>query len=262
MSVAALQASGLTLAFGGNTVLHGLDMSFSPGEVTGVIGPNGAGKTSLFNCLTGLYTPTSGAISFGDIAFDKLPTAGRARAGLARSFQHVALCPELTVLENVMVGLTLRGEAGWAASLLGLPSARREMKQAAALARSALLRLGIASAADQLPAALPPGVLRLVEIARAIAAAPRILLLDEPAAGLNAAETRELTATLLRLKSPELVMLVVEHDMDLIMTICDQIHVLNFGQLIASGPPAMVRADENVIRIYLGDDDDGAATDR
>jgi branched-chain amino acid transport system ATP-binding protein len=253
---ACLEAHGMNLAFGGNTVLHDLDVSFRPGEVTGVIGPNGAGKTSLFNCLTGLYRPQRGSIQFGDVAFDRLPPSARARHGLARSFQHVALCPDLTVIENVMVGLVRRGRAGWAGALLGLPQARAEMRQARTEALDALARLGIDRAADAMPSALPPGVLRLVEIARAIVAAPRILLLDEPAAGLNAAETQDLTIALRRLVRPGLVMIVVEHDMDLIMQICDQIYVLNFGRLVAHGPPDAIRADPEVVRIYLGTDDD------
>ena len=251
-----LEARGINLAFGGITVLHDLDVSFCPGEVTGVIGPNGAGKTSLFNCLTGLYRPRSGSIRFGDLALDRLPPSARARHGLARSFQHVALCPDLSIVENVMVGLVQRGRAGWAGALLGLPQARAEMRQARADALDALARLGIADAADAAPSELPPGTLRLVEIARAIVAAPRILLLDEPAAGLNAAETRELTNALRGLVTPDLVMIVVEHDMDLIMQICDQIYVMNFGRLVAHGPPDAVRADPEVVRIYLGTDDD------
>lgn len=256
MSGDVLEARGMSLAFGGMTVLHDLDVSFHPGEVTGVIGPNGAGKTSLFNCLTGLYRPQRGSIMFGDHAFDRLPASARARQGLARSFQHVALCPDLSVIENVMVGLTIQGRTGWAAALLGLPQARAEMRQARAKAHEALSRLGIDAIADALPAALPPGTLRLVEIARAIVASPRILLLDEPAAGLNAVETRELTAALRRLTTPDLVMIIVEHDMDLIMQICDRIYVLNFGRLVAHGPPDVVRADPEVVRIYLGTDDE------
>jgi branched-chain amino acid transport system ATP-binding protein len=252
----SLEARGMSLAFGGNAVLHDLDVSFRPGEVTGVIGPNGAGKTSLFNCLTGLYRPQRGSIRFGDVAFDRLPVSARARHGLARSFQHVALCPDLSVIENVIMGLVRRGRSGWAGALLGLPQARAEMRQARADALDALARLGIAAVADAAPSALPPGTLRLVEIARAIVATPRILLLDEPAAGLNAAETRELTTALRRLVTPDLVMIVVEHDMDLIMEICDQIYVLNFGRLVAHGPPDTVRADPDVVRIYLGSDDD------
>jgi branched-chain amino acid transport system ATP-binding protein len=251
-----LEARNLSLAFGGFTVLDGIEATFPAGEITGLIGPNGAGKTSMFNCLTGLYRPQRGTIRFAGTQFDALPPAMRARHGLARSFQHVALCPDLTAVENVMFGLSRMGRSGWAGALLGLPLARAEEAATRIRAEQALDRLGIGQVADLLPAELPPGTLRLVEIARAIVGAPKILLLDEPAAGLNAAETRELTRVLRQLVAPDLVMVVVEHDMDLIMEICDSIYVLNFGKLIAHGAPDAVRSDPEVARIYLGSDDD------
>lgn len=254
-----LEAREVSLNFGGVTVLKELDAVFEPGKVTGLIGPNGAGKTSFFNCLAGLYQPQRGRISFGDIDLGALRASERAQHGMARSFQHVALCPDLTAIENVMFGLGRNGKSGWAGALLGLPSARREEARARAAAAQALRRLGIGDAANLLPAELPPGVLRLVEIARAIVGSPRILLLDEPAAGLNAAETRELTLALRELVNPQLVMVVVEHDMDLIMAICDRIYVLNFGQLIAHGTPEQIQRDPEVERIYLGAEDDEAA---
>lgn len=253
---ADLQVRQLSLSFGGIRVLRDVDAHFQPGQVTGLIGPNGAGKTSFFNCLTGLYRPQNGSVLFGDASFNGLPPTRRARHGLARSFQHVALCPELTAIENVSFGLVRLGRTGWLGSLMGLPSARSEMKAMRAQAAVALSRLGIRDVADKRPAELPPGTLRLVEIARAIVAAPKILLLDEPAAGLNAAETRDLTRTLRGLVSPDLVIVVVEHDMDLIMTICDRIYVLNFGQIVACGSPDEVRRDPEVARIYLGAEDE------
>jgi branched-chain amino acid transport system ATP-binding protein len=251
-----LEARGLSLTFGGFTVLDDIKANFPSGEITGLIGPNGAGKTSLFNCLTGLYRPQRGTIRFSGTQFDDLPPTMRARYGLSRSFQHVALCPDLTAIENVMFGLSRLGRSGWAGALLGLPLARAEEVETRARARQALDRLGIAAVEDLLPSALPPGTLRLVEIARANVGEPKILLLDEPAAGLNAAETRELTRVLRQLATPDLVMVVVEHDMDLIMEICDSIYVLNFGKLIAHGSPDEVRRDSEVARIYLGADDD------
>jgi branched-chain amino acid transport system ATP-binding protein len=258
-SAASLQVDALSLGFGGLKVLREVDAVFRPGEVTGLIGPNGAGKTSFFNCLTGLYRPQGGSIHFGSTTFDGLSPMQRARHGLARSFQHVALCPDLTALQNVMFGLARGGRSGWAGSLLGLPSARSEFADMQARAETALTQLGIADTAGLKPGALPPGTLRLIEIARAIVASPQILLLDEPAAGLNASETRELTRTLRQLVAPELVIVVVEHDMDLIMEICDRIYVLNFGQVVACGTPDEVRRDPEVVRIYLGsDEDDGS----
>lgn len=253
---ARLEASNLSLSFGGLSVLKDIGAVFQSGEITGLIGPNGAGKTSLFNCLAGLYRPQQGSIRFAGTDFGALPTTQRARHGMARSFQHVALCPDLTAIENVMFGLSRLGRSGWAGALLGLKLARAEEADARQRAEQALRKLGIADVANMLPAELPPGILRLVEIARAIAGTPKILLLDEPAAGLNAAETRELTRVLHQLRTPDLVMVVVEHDMDLIMGICDRIYVLNFGKLIAHGTPDAVRGDPEVARIYLGEDDD------
>jgi branched-chain amino acid transport system ATP-binding protein len=251
-----LRAEGLDLSFGAHQVLHDVDIELEPGQITGLIGPNGAGKTSLFNCLTGLYRPQRGRILFGGVAVQKFPPDRRAGLGISRSFQHMALCPDLTVLENVMVGLTLRRSSGWAGAFLPLPAARAEDATAKKKSLSALSSLGIASAAATMPAELPPGTLRLVEIARAMVGEPRALLLDEPAAGLNAAETRDLMLALQRLLHPDLVVVVVEHDMDLIMQLCDQIYVLNFGRVIAHGAPSEVRSDPEVIRIYLGDGDD------
>jgi branched-chain amino acid transport system ATP-binding protein len=253
---ATLSASGIALAFGGHRVLHDVSLDFRPGEVTGLIGPNGAGKTSLFNCLTGIYRPQSGHIALGAQRLDGVPPARRARLGLSRSFQHVALSAELSVLENVMFGRARLGQAGWADAFLPLPRGRREAAEARAAAMAVLDRLGLGGVAEESPESLPPGIQRLAEIARAIVAQPRVLLLDEPAAGLNAAETRHLTQTLRALAAPELVMVVVEHDMDLIMQVCDRIHVLNFGRLIATGTPAEIRAHPEVISVYLGDPDD------
>jgi branched-chain amino acid transport system ATP-binding protein len=160
------------------------------------------------------------------------------------------------VVENVMIGLDRQSTAGWLDAFLPLPRGRAERARHRALALDALARLGIEALADESPTQLPPGVLRLAEIARAIAGSPRVLLLDEPAAGLNSVETHELAEALKRLRSPALVLVVVEHDMDLIMDVCDTIHVLNVGRLLASGAPAVVRANPEVVRVYLGDDDE------
>jgi len=252
----SLRASGIGLSFGGIKVLKGLDVEFRAGEITGLIGPNGAGKTSLFNCLTGAYRPQSGHISYGGTSLDGLPPAARASHGIVRSFQTVALCPELTVLENVMVGLSRNYHAGWFNAFLPLRQGCREMAAMEAQAENALAELGLGDAKRFLPPQLPPGMQRLVEIARAIVGRPSVLLLDEPAAGLNNSETRDLTRTLRSLASPDLVMVVVEHDMDLVMSICDRIYVLNFGELVACGTPEEVRRNADVVSIYLGSDDD------
>ena len=253
---AALRVEGLSLAFGGIQVLHEISLELQPGRVSGLIGPNGAGKTSFFNCLTGLYSPQQGSISFGEQRIEKKPPPERAALGFSRSFQHVALFPELRVVENVMIGLDRVSKAGWFDAFLPLPRGRNEREHNRTLALGALDKLGLADVAEEFPAQLPPGVLRLAEIARAIVGQPRVLLLDEPAAGLNGVETRELSAALQSLRSPDLTLVVVEHDMDLIMGVCDVIHVLNVGRLLASGEPAEIRVHPEVVKVYLGDDDD------
>jgi branched-chain amino acid transport system ATP-binding protein len=255
-SASPLVVDQLALSFGGVKVLQDIALELRPGEITGLIGPNGAGKTSFFNCLTGLYSPQHGQIRLGNVQLERLVPAARAALGFSRSFQHVALCPELSVVENVMIGLDRTSRAGWLDAFLPLPRGRTERTANRERALAALARLGIAELADQSPTQLPPGVLRLTEIARAIVGAPRVLLLDEPAAGLNAIETRELADALKRLRSPDLVLVVVEHDMDLIMEVCDTIHVLNVGRLLASGAPDAIRANPEVVRVYLGDDDE------
>ncbi|MCX8997207.1 ABC transporter ATP-binding protein [Rhizobiaceae bacterium BDR2-2] len=256
---ALLEGHGISLSFGGLKVLKGLDVEFRAGEITGLIGPNGAGKTSLFNCLTGAYRPQGGSIAYAGEPLDGLSPSARAHKGIVRSFQTVALCPDLTVAENVMMGLARNYHAGWLDAFLPLPRGRREREDMRAAAVRALADFGLGDAADLLPGQLPPGMQRLVEIARAVVGRPRVLLLDEPAAGLNNAETRELTRALKALSSPDLVMVVVEHDMDLVMSICDRIYVLNFGERVACGTPEAIRRDPQVISIYLGSDEDEPA---
>ena len=253
---ARLAVEDLALAFGGNQVLQDIAVNFEPGEITGLIGPNGAGKTSFFNCLTGLYSPQRGRIRLGERSVEKMLPPERAALGFSRSFQHVALCPELSVVENVVIGLDRQSRAGWLDAFLPLPRGVKERAHNHDRAKGSLARLGIAHVADEMPAQLPPGVLRLAEIARAIAGEPTVLLLDEPAAGLNSEETRELANALKALRSPQLVLVVVEHDMDLIMDVCDTIHVLNVGRLLASGRPEAIRGNPEVVRVYLGDDDE------
>ena len=256
MATNSLKGEGIALSFGGIKVLKGLDVEFRAGEITGLIGPNGAGKTSLFNCLTGAYIPQGGTITYAGDSLDGLPPAARASRGIVRSFQHVALSPDLTVLENVMIGVARNFHAGWLNAFLPLPKGKAERAAMKKEAERALAELGLADVGHKMPGELPPGMLRLVEIARAIVGWPQVLLLDEPAAGLNNSETRDLMRSLRKLASPDLVMVVVEHDMDLVMSICDRIYVLNFGEFVACGTPAEVRGNEDVVRIYLGSDDD------
>jgi branched-chain amino acid transport system ATP-binding protein len=236
----ALIVEDLSLSFGGIQVLQHIGLQLKAGEITGLIGPNGAGKTSFFNCLTGLYSPQQGSISLAGRRLEGVPPSGRAALGFSRSFQHVALCPELSVAENVMVGLDRQSSAGWLDAFLPLPRGKAERAHNRDRALAALDRLGVAHVADAYPSQLPPGV----------------LLLDEPAAGLNSIETGDLSDALTRLRAPDLVLVVVEHDMDLIMEVCDTIHVLNVGRLLASGAPTQIRLNPDVVRVYLGDDDE------
>ena len=251
-----LVVEDLKLSFGGIQVLHDINLRFAAGEITGLIGPNGAGKTSFFNCLTGLYRPQQGSVRLGEKHIEHLAPTQRAALGFSRSFQHVALCPELSVVENVMIGLHRQSKAGWLDAFLPLAGGRAERTYNRQRAMEALERLGIAEVADESPTQLPPGLLRLAEIARATVGDPSVLLLDEPAAGLNSVETQDLSAALKSLRAPNLMLVVVEHDMELIMDICDSIHVLNVGRVLASGSPEAVRANADVVRVYLGDDDD------
>jgi branched-chain amino acid transport system ATP-binding protein len=251
-----LAADGVHLAFGGVKVLNEVSVRFAPGQVTGLIGPNGAGKTSFFNCLTGHYRNDKGAISLDGAALNGIAPAQRARRGIARTFQHVALSPELSVVENVMFGLHASRRSGLLDAFIPLPPSLSDREATRHRALGALEAVGLAVIADRPAHLVAPGTLRLVELARAMVGRPRALLLDEPAAGLNSSETRELIETLRKIAAPDLVMVVVEHDMDLIMQICDVIHVLNFGTLIASGTPAEIRADKVVAEVYLGGGDE------
>lgn len=253
---ASLRVEHISLSFGGLQVLHDISLDMRPGEITGLIGPNGAGKTSFFNCLTGLYTPQKGSIQLGEKRLENVPPPGRAALGFSRSFQHVALCPELSIIENVMIGLHRQSSAGWLDAFLPLAGGKRERAQSRSVAMGALERLGIGHVANDAPSQLPPGVLRLAEIARAIAGKPTVLLLDEPAAGLNSVETHDLAMALKKLRSPELILVVVEHDMDLIMDVCDTLHVLNVGRVLASGGPEQIRVNPEVVKVYLGDEDE------
>lgn len=252
----ALAVRNLSLRFGGLQVLHDVTLPFAAGGITGLIGPNGAGKTSFFNCLTGHYRPSEGVVMLAGETLNTRPTAERARMGIARTFQHAALSPELTLAENVVVGLNTTRRSGWLDALLPLPAALSDRAEAMDRAVAALDAVGLADKADLPASVAAPGVMRLAELARAAVSKPRVVLLDEPAAGLNPAETAELSRMILALRSPDRVIVVVEHDMDLIMSVCDRIHVLNFGVVVTSGTPDEIQADPRVAEIYLGASDE------
>jgi branched-chain amino acid transport system ATP-binding protein len=235
--VGSLEASDVTVAFGGNRVLHGVGLSAAPGQVTGLIGPNGAGKSTLFDVICGLRRPSAGRVILDGADVTRLGPARRARRGLARTFQRLELFGRLTVRDNLLVAAELGPE-------------RRRAGPAVA---DILDRLALTEIADRCADELPTGLGRLVEVGRALAARPRFLLLDEPAAGQDGEETRAFAGLLRSLAADGMAVLLVEHDMSLVMSVCDEVHVLDLGQVIAVGPPAVIRADEAVLAAYLGD---------
>ncbi len=242
----------MTKIFGGLTALQGVSFSISAGEITGIIGPNGAGKTTLFNIVTGIYYPTSGKVFYDGKDITGFSPEKLARLGLVRTFQGIELFGQMTVVENVMVGLHTRSRSGIIASALKLPAHLREERHIRERAMSWLEFAGIADMADMKAANLPFGKGRLLEIARAMAVEPKIILLDEPAAGLNSRETSDLAALIKRIKESGITVALVEHDMELVMGICSRIVVLNLGHKLAEGTPRQIQEDENVITAYLG----------
>jgi branched-chain amino acid transport system ATP-binding protein len=242
----------ITKNFGGLTALQQVSITVERGSITAVIGPNGAGKTTLINVLSGFLLPDSGSITLNDTVITGKKTHAITRLGMARTFQTAQVFGQMSVLENVMVGCHARTRAGLAGAALRLPGVRTEEHAIRARARELLDRVGL-SAQAQLPAAsIPIGSQRLLEIARALACEPQVLLLDEPAAGLNTQETRLLGELLLSIKARGITIILVEHDMELVMDISDTIAVLNFGENIARGTPAEIQTNPDVIAVYLG----------
>ena len=248
-----LKVTEVTLRFGGVTALDRVSLTVAPGEICGLIGPNGAGKTTLFNCVTRLYRPDSGAIAFAGSDLLSTRPDRVIRLGVARTFQNLALFPSLTVLENTLVGAHTREGSGFTASLLGLPGTRAAHRRLEAEALEILADLGLADLAHRPAEGLPFGTLKRVELARALAGRPRLLLLDEPAGGLTHAEVDELGELILRLRRDRgLGALLVEHHMGLVMGISDHVVAMESGRQIADGAPEDVRADERVLAAYLG----------
>jgi branched-chain amino acid transport system permease protein len=247
-----LSVKDLSRSFGGVAALSELSFDLERGQILGLIGPNGAGKTTLINTVSGIFPPTGGTIEWEGRAIQGKSAHRIARSGIARSYQNIQLFGEMTVLENVVVGHHTRVRTNLLAAWFCLPSERREEKATRQEAMSLLSRLGLADLADQEASKLSYGDQRRVEIARALALRPHLLLLDEPAAGMNEIETATLGDFILELKARGYTILVVEHHMDLIMKICDKIVVLNFGKKIAEGRPEAVARDEAVLEAYLG----------
>jgi branched-chain amino acid transport system ATP-binding protein len=250
--VSQLQVSGVTKRFGGLTAVDDVSFEVYEGTIKALIGPNGAGKSTLFNSLTGFEPPDSGSVKFEEAEIVGRQPRDVVRLGIARTFQNTQLFDEMSARENVMVGVQAHQGTGFSAAAFGFPSARGEERSAAVESGRLLRLIGIEEWAETLAADLPAGVRRLVEIARALATDPRLLLLDEPAAGLNATETDELVTTLSRIRDRGITVLIVEHDMGLVMEVSDEIVVLDRGRKIAEGPPRLIQKDPVVVAAYLG----------
>ena len=247
-----LETIGLTRRFAGLTAVNEVDLTVTEGAIHAVIGPNGAGKTTLFNLISGLVPPSEGVIRFTGLDITQLAVHRRAGLGMARTFQNIRIFASMTVLENALTGLHSRLNAGLGDVVLRLPRFHRAEQAAVARARDVLKIVGLADKAETRAAALPYGDQRRLEIARALALNPRLLLLDEPAAGMNPAETDALKALVRRIRDAGTTVLLVEHDMGFVMDLSDRITVLNFGRRIFEGSPAEVRQETTVIEAYLG----------
>jgi branched-chain amino acid transport system ATP-binding protein len=249
-----LRLHGITKTFGGVTALEDVSFDAESGIITGVIGPNGAGKTTLFNIVTGLYTQDAGSVYLGEQDISRLPAERLARLGVVRTFQNVELFGQMTVLENVMVGLHTKSKSGIFSCAFKLPNHIREEKNIRTRARQWLDYTGITDLADIAASNLPFGKGRLLEIARALALEPRIILMDEPAAGLNSRETMGLADLMQKIKASGITIVLVEHDMELVMDVCDTVVVLDLGRKLAEGTPREIQENPDVIAAYLGGD--------
>ncbi len=248
-----LRLNRLRRTFGGVVAVSDLTLDVCRGTVTSLIGPNGAGKTTIFNLITGYLHPTAGEIIFNGRSLMGLKPHRIAAAGIGRTFQNVQIFPQMSVLENIMAGRHLRSRAGFFYSSILPPVLRGEEKKIQESAEKQLHFLGLAPKAHVPAGSLPLGSQRMLEIARALAIEPKLLLLDEPASGLNSRETIAMGELIQKIKAMQITVLLVEHDMELVMDISDAVAVINFGSLIANGSPAEIQANEDVIAAYLGE---------
>ena len=251
-----LSVAGVTQRFGGLLALSDITMHVEQGEIVGVIGPNGAGKTTLFNIITGIYTPTEGTVTLdGENVTGEKPHRIAAK-GFGRTFQNIRLFGKMTAMDNVMTAMHTKTKAGLIDAVFHTPRARREEKACEQEAEQLLKIMNLWDCRYELANSLPYGRQRRLEIARALALQPKLLLLDEPAAGMNEQETAELLDIVRQLKEMGKTILLIEHDMKFVMNICERIYVLNYGQLIAEGTPAQVSSNRQVIDAYLGESED------
>jgi branched-chain amino acid transport system ATP-binding protein len=244
----------LVMQFGGLTAVSQFSMELQPGELVGLIGPNGAGKTTVFNMIAGFLIPTSGRVIWGGEDVTPLPAQAITARGIARTFQNIRLFTDMSVLENVMVSLHHRIRARFWQAMFGLPAYRREEKRIREQALNILQEFGLAHLSEEKAGSLPYGQQRRLEIARALATQPRLLLLDEPAAGMNPQETRELAQLVRELRTRyDLTVFLIEHDMKFVMGLCERMKVLDYGVTIAEGTPQEIQSNPEVIKAYLGE---------